>query len=937
MWENVEEVPRESSHLPSPADSNDDIARSSLSTTEQPLKKGMFHILLFEYISPSSARLSAFLLGLPSLVPIIAVGVLFHQFNLLAEDALGLAFTTLLLSIALETGRRYTEEGKVALLTSHVGEIEAELSTYRTAFEDNPSYMAIIDVMKRRMSDDEIDAERKSSGFQDRTRSWHYDYRAVKLNRGAVKIYGVEASRILGKWARSDLGRPTEAVDYCGRHCEEARRTGRVVEWEQEYPNLYMGNQDGKPEGTTTLVVRAVYLGPSTTNGCSSYLLMLRDCSEERRAMEALRESEKRLETIMDAATDGVWEWDIPNDDFRFSHRLARYLGYDEDEYRAIYGTVEGYQNAVHPADRSRMNNVTMDILSGKHQLDNFQMERRLLTKSGSYIWLLNRGKILARDADGKPTKLVGAHIDVSDRKAVEFALEQKTKQLDEKNQLLDEKNRQLDEKNRELDLAVQLKAEFLANISHEFRTPLNGIVGLGEVLWDTQLNAEQRDLLKSIRECSDGLLLIVNDVLDFSKIDAGKMSLENRPFDLRTCITNAVSVLNLKAKEKQIGLTTVVDSAVPSIVIGDGNRLRQVLINLVGNAVKFTKSGGVSIRAWTVDDSGRHFEQRRFTFTDKSSPNTNTNAEKPEIPEIDERREKPEKPRRPTHFLTRTPTSSPTSLTALVHFEVRDTGIGIPATRLCRLFQPFSQVDASTSRQYGGTGLGLAISKQLVQLMDPGGEGIRVESVEDAGSVFSFRIRFPVYEGELEAELGAWDHEKDGRRKEEWKRIADKVPVKILLAEDNLINQKVSIRLLAQLGYNSAIDIANNGVEAVEMSRRTPYHVILMDVQMPRMSGIEATRVIRKERGGIADGGPAIIALTANAMASDRDQCLAAGMDGHIGKPFKIETLAWALEAFGGNVLELQQNNRFDAVDETKESTEDLAPYRGFPTDATA
>ncbi|TPX67258.1 hypothetical protein SpCBS45565_g03908 [Spizellomyces sp. 'palustris'] len=919
----------------------------------------MLHVLLCEYISPSSARLSAFLLGLPSLVPIIAVGVLFQQFNLLAEDALGLAFATLLLSIALETGRRYTEEGKVARLTSHVDEIEAELATYRTAFEDNPSYMAIVDVMKRRMSDDEIDAERKSSGFHDRIRSWHYDYRAVKLNRGAVKMYGVDASHIIGKWAGSELGRPTEAVDYCGRHCEDARRTGSVVEWEQEYPNLYMGNEERMPgPRTTTLVVRAAYLGPSTTNGCSSFLLMIRDCSEERKTMEALRESEKRLETIMDAATDGVWEWDIPNDDFRFSNRLARYLGYDEDEYRAIYGTVEGYQNAVHPADRGRMNIVTMDILSGNHQPDSFQMERRLVTKSGSYIWLLNRGKILARDADGKPTKLVGAHIDVSDRKAVELALEQKTKQLDEKNQLLDEKNRQLDEKNRELDLAVQLKAEFLANISHEIRTPLNGIVGLGEALWDTQLNAEQRDLLKSIRECSDGLLLIVNDVLDFSKIDAGKMSLENRPFDLRTCISNAVSVLNLKAKEKQIALTTGVDSAVPSIVIGDGNRLRQVLINLVGNAVKFTKSGGVSVRAWTVDDSGRHFEQRRFTFTDKSSPNTKTNAEKQEDPEI------PEKPRRPTQYLARNPTSSPTSLTALIHFEVRDTGIGIPATRLCRLFQPFSQVDASTSRQYGGTGLGLAISKQLVQLMDPGGEGIQVESVEDMGSVFSFRIRYPVYEGEIEAELGAWNHEKDGRRKEEWKRIAEKVPVKILLAEDNLvglifikslacrqltflhahlthastkINQKVSIRLLAQLGYNSAIDIANNGVEAVEMSRLTSYHVILMDVQMPRMSGIEATRVIRNERGGLAEGGPAIIALTANAMASDRDQCLAAGMDGHIGKPFKIETLAWALEAFGGNALELQQNNRVEAVDETKETTEDLVSQRGFQTDATA
>ncbi|KAJ3003672.1 hypothetical protein HKX48_001643, partial [Thoreauomyces humboldtii] len=435
-------------------------------------------------------------------------------------------------------------------------------------------------------------------------------------------------------------------------------------------------------------------------------------------------------------------------------------------------------------------------------------------------------------------------------------------------------------ERVRVAEQAVQSKSNFLSTVSHEIRTPLNGILGLGTLLADTPLNTDQHDLLKSLRECSDGLLLIVNDVLDFSKIDAGKLDLDFRPFDLVACVQGAVHLLDFNASPKGIEITQTVDAATPRYVVGDCNRLRQVLINLLGNAVKFTDRGRVNVRV--------HAEEVEST--------------------------------------------GDAARAVRVQFEVEDTGIGIPASAMDRLFQSFSQIDNSNSRRYGGTGLGLAISKRLVELMDSVDGRMWATSSHGNGSTFFVSMVMVVCTQEAmrtagvgmrETEAYSWldgansrtcgeTHEgpslpiapaADGTVGSRPKVLAERLPIRILVAEDNIVNQKLTLRLLQKLGYTSAtVDLVQDGKEAVTAIEQTDYDLVFMDVQMPNMSGIEATRTVRsstlvESRRQLQ---PVILALTANAMEADRELCLLAGMNGHISKPVKLETLARMIELHG-------------------------------------
>ncbi len=376
-------------------------------------------------------------------------------------------------------------------------------------------------------------------------------------------------------------------------------------------------------------------------------------------------------------------------------------------------------------------------------------------------------------------------------------------------------------------DAAMRAKAEFLAIMSHEIRTPLNAIVGMAGLLQDDELTADQRECADTIRSSGEALLEIISNILDLSKIERGYTELERQPFDLAACVKDSLDLMEQKAIEKGLKLTFSLDDALPRIVTGDVNRIRQVLVNLLDNAIKFTDQGDVSVcvKQFSVDT---------------------------EIYEL--------------------------------QFSVTDTGIGIPPDRMNRLFQSFSQVDMSSTRKYGGAGLGLAISKRLVELM--GGQ-IWAESEVQKGSAFHFTV--PLYvKGDRSPFLSSPS------------KSLQELPVnrnralRILIAEDNLVNQKVMLRMLDKLGCRA--DAVANGFEVLRALQRQPYDLVLMDVQMPEMDGIEATRRIRHLW---PTGGPRIIAVTAYALEGDRERCIESGMDSYIAKPVNLNTLKGAIEKF--------------------------------------
>jgi PAS domain S-box-containing protein len=728
-----------------------------------------------------------------------------------------------------------------------------------------------------------------------------------------------------------------------------------------------------------------------------------------RQAEEALRQAEHKYRSIFENAVEGIFQTTPDGRYLSANPALARIYGYESPQELCKALSDIACQLYVDPGRRAEF----VGRLEENDTVVDF--ESQVYRKDGGVVWISEQARAV-RDGAGALLYYEGTVTDVNDRKRAEEAL-RRAKDLAEE--------------------ATRAKSQFLATMSHEIRTPMNAVIGMAGLLLDTELGPEQREFARIIRDSGDTLMALLNDILDFSKIEAGQMELETQPFDVRDCVESALDLVASRAAQKGLELACSVDPATPAAVVGDVTRVRQVLVNLLGNAVKFTERGEVvvEVRRATTDHTDH---------TDKKEKNT--------------RQPGPDAGSQPVPSDSSSSSLSVPSVSSVVEllFSVRDTGIGIPAEKMDRLFRSFSQVDASTTRRYGGSGLGLAISKRLCELM---GGTMWVESEPGVGSTFHFTVRGaeaalpprayrtgrppelagrrllivddnPTNRQILRLQAQSWgmlttecagadealvrlragepfdvavlDIQMPGmdgvalarevRRYRDARSLplvalsslgsrvagagelfaafltkpvkqshlyevlrglfaehgaapaagapaadhfrfdaglAARLPLRILVAEDIAVNQRLVLAMLQRMGYRA--DVAGNGLEALAALRRQPYDVVLMDVQMPEMDGLEAARRIRRDWP--EESRPRVVALTASALREDREQCRAAGMDDYLAKPVQGPQLQEAIIRCGRWAAERRPGDGHEApgLGQPAEAAEEVLDARAF------
>jgi PAS domain S-box-containing protein len=578
--------------------------------------------------------------------------------------------------------------------------------------------------------------------------------RWLRVNQKFCEMIGYSREELLQK-SFYDISLPDELVVEADQHA-------RLVQGRQSSYSLekHVRRKDGTIRWMNVTVTLQ-----RDCDGVPAYTMAIaQDISERKKAEEALQLANSHLDAAVRGSNVGIWEIDFPGGTY-FDGR-GRFINVWEqlgESPPSVALEATSWMSSLHPEDRDR---VVGDI---RTQLDgpgnDYELAYRARHKDGSYRWMLSRGTIV-RDAQGKPIRVTGSRVDVTELKRIESELRQAKE---------------------EAEAANRAKDEFLANVSHEIRTPMNAVLGMTELALDTPLSGDQRQILQTVKSAADNLLRLINDLLDFSKIEAGRLELDSAPFSLRSALGDTLRALAVRAHAKGLSLVSDICSTVPDSLLGDAGRLRQVMLNLVGNAIKFTEGGEVSVRVACPD------------------PPRDTDGN------VD------------------------------LRFTVSDTGIGIPQDKQQKIFRAFEQEDTSTTRKYGGTGLGLTIAARLVALM--GGE-ISVESRPGHGSTFAFTARF-----KPETEHPSPDLRQPAVEQPREPAPVEVTPLNVLVAEDNEFNAQLIEHLLVRRGHRAVL--AADGRQALGLFEKSPFDLLILDIHMPELDGFEVVEAIRRLEQG--------------------------------------------------------------------------------------